>query len=90
VQKKSFIGSGVIFSKIFQIRGEDNCSFIKAEGDKRRITMEWGNLKLKGDLKGITFYLTFFKNLTFLCSLGKFLLIENFSSILIKSPLLNG
>jgi hypothetical protein len=34
--------------------------------------------------------LIFFKNLTFLCSLGKFLLIENFFSVLIQSPLLNG
>ncbi len=71
-QKKSFIKSRDIFLRIFRIREGDSCFYTKAEGDERRITMEWGNLKLKGDPKGITSYLTFFKNLTFPCSLDKF------------------
>jgi hypothetical protein len=49
-----------------------------------------GQFEAKRRHKGHNFFLKFFKNLTFLCSLGKFLIIENFSSILMKSLLLNG
>jgi hypothetical protein len=49
-----------------------------------------GQFQAKRGHRGGGFSLKFFKNLTFRCSLGKFLLTENFSSIVIKSPLLNG
>jgi hypothetical protein len=49
-----------------------------------------GQLKGKKKYKKHNLFLKFFKNLTFVCSLGKFLIIENFSFLLIKNSSLDG